>query len=232
ILGWRQAWGQGDFPFGVVQLPNYTKRAAEPRDATWAVIRESQASILKLPATGLAVTIDVGDEGNIHPRNKQAVGRRLALWALVKVYGKGGVHSGPMYQSMAVEGAGIRIRFKHVGGGLIVKGDGPLTGFAVAGEDRKFAWAEATIERDTVLVASKAVAKPVAVRYAWAANPACNLYNKEALPAAPFRTDLWPVLTQPKPVLDVESTVRQSKPGGIRLDLRPDLKATRQTTTK
>ena len=198
VQGWRQAWGQGNFPFGVVQLPNFRQRAARPADAAWAVLRESQAAILKLPATGLAVTIDVGEAGNIHPRNKQAVGRRLALWALGKVYGKTIVHSGPTYEKMSAEGGGVRIHFKHVAGGLAVSGQGPLKGFAVAGKDRKWVWADARIDGETVVVSSERVARPVAVRYAWGQNPECNLCNKEGLPAGPFRTDDWPVVTQPR----------------------------------
>jgi len=199
ITGWREVWGQGDFPFGVVQLPNFRARAAEPGDASWAVIRESQASILKLPATGIAVTIDVGMEKNIHPKNKQAVGKRLGLWALAKVYERDLVYSGPIYKGMAVEGGSIRIKFDHVGGGLTRTGEGDVKGFAIAGEDRKWVWAEAKIDGETVVVSSKAVAKPVAVRHAWGMNPECNLANKEGLPAGPFRTDDWQVTTQPKP---------------------------------
>ena len=199
ITGWREVWGQGDFPFGVVQLPNFRARATEPGDASWAVIRESQAAILKLPATGVAVTIDVGDEKNIHPRNKQAVGKRLGLWALAKAYDKEIVYSGPMYKAMTVEGGSVRVKFDHVGGGLACAGEGELKGFAVAGEDRKWVWAEAKIDGETVVVNSKDVARPVAVRYAWGMNPECNLANKESLPAGPFRTDDWQVTTQPKP---------------------------------
>ena len=199
IQGWRHQWGQGDFPFLFVQLPNYRKRNAQPEDSSWPVLRESQAVTLRLPKTGMAVTIDIGEAGNIHPRNKQDVGRRLALVALAKFYGKEVVHSGPVYEKLAIEGGKVRLHFQHVGGGLTAKGGGLLKGFTVAGADRKWVWAEAAIDGKTVVVHSEQVPKPAAVRYAWAMNPECNLYNAEGLPAAPFRTDDWPVVTQPKP---------------------------------
>jgi sialate O-acetylesterase len=123
------------------------------------------------------------------------VGKRLAMWALGTTYGKKIVYSGPMYKSMKVEGSKITLSFDHVGGGLVAKGDGPLKGFAIAGDDKKFVWADAKIEGAAIVVGSEGVAKPAAVRYAWADNPVCNLYNAEGLPASPFRTDDWPGLT-------------------------------------
>ncbi len=197
IQGWREVWGQGDFPFGVVQLPNFRRRADQPTDGSWAVVRESQALAMKLPNTGLAVTIDIGEAGNIHPRNKRDVGRRLALWALAKAYGKEVVHAGPVYEKMEIAGSKVSVHFRDESGGLLAKG-GELKGFAVAGEDRKWVWARAEIDGSAVVVHSDEVPKPVAVRYAWANNPECNLYNKAGLPAGPFRTDTWPVVTQPK----------------------------------
>jgi len=192
IRNWRKAWGQGNFPFLFVQLANY-----EPGNLNeeWAELREAQLMALQLPSTGMAVAIDIGNPKDIHPRNKQEVGRRLALTALAKVYGKNIEYSGPMYRGMSIEGGAIRLRFDHVDGGLLAMGGGPLKGFTIAGEDRKFVPAEAVIEGETVVVRSPEVAHPVAVRYAWAINPTCNLYNKAGLPASPFRTDDWPGVT-------------------------------------
>jgi len=150
---------------------------------------------LSLPNTGMAVTIDIGDANDIHPKNKQEVGRRLSLIALNKIYGQDVVYSGPLYKAMQVQGDRIRISFDHVDGGLVARG-GVLTGFAIAGADKKFHWANAIIDGETVVVSSPQVPQPVAVRYAWASNPICNLYNKAGLPASPFRTDDWPGITQ------------------------------------
>ena len=192
ITNWREDWGQGDnFPFGFVQLANYLPRKDQPGDSNWAELREAQTMTLSLPKTGMAVIVDIGDAKDIHPKNKQDVGKRLAYWAESQVYGtKDVVYSGPIYESMKVEGNKAVISFKHVGGGLVAKGE-KLTGFAIAGEDRKFAWAEAKIEGDKIVVSCDPVAKPVSVRYAWAHNPECNLYNKEGIPASPLRTDSW-----------------------------------------
>ena len=150
---------------------------------------------LDIPNTGMAVIIDIGEAKDIHPKNKQDVGKRLALWALANTYGKKVVYSGPLYKSMERKGNQILLRFDHCGGGLVARDGAPLKGFAIAGEDRKFVWADAKIEGDTVVVSSEKVAEPVAVRYAWADNPACNLCNKAGLPASPFRTDAWPGVT-------------------------------------
>ena len=197
IQDWRKAWGQGDFPFLFVQLANFKPRKAEPGDSDWAELREAQTMTLALPNTGMAVIIDIGDAGNIHPKNKQDVGKRLAAWALGTTYGQKGSISGPLYESMSVEGNKVRLKFKHADGGLICKGD-KLTGFAVAGEDKKFLWADAKIDGDCVVVSSEKVAAPKAVRYAWADNPDGNLYNQANLPASPFRTDDWPGVTAGK----------------------------------
>ncbi|MGQ9523423.1 MAG: sialate O-acetylesterase [Armatimonadota bacterium] len=194
IRDWRRAWQIGNFPFFFVQLANFMDTKPEPADDAWAELREAQLMTLSLPKTGMAVTIDIGDAKDIHPRNKQDVGYRLALAALKVAYGQDVVHSGPLYKSMKIEGDKVRIRFTNVGGGLVARG-GPLKGFAVAGADRKFVWANAEIDGDTVVVWSEHVPKPVAVRYAWASNPVCNLYNAAGLPASPFRTDDWPGVT-------------------------------------
>ncbi|HLF92791.1 MAG TPA: sialate O-acetylesterase [Planctomycetota bacterium] len=190
IKNWRDDWGQGEFPFGFVQLANYYPRKDQPGDSNWAELRESQTMTLSLPKTGMAVIADIGDAKDIHPKNKQDVGNRLAAWAQSQVYGKDVVYSGPIYESLKLDGNRALVSFKHVAGGLVAKGD-KLTGFAVAGEDRKFVWAEAKIEGDKVVVSCDQVAKPVSVRYAWADNPDCTLYNKEGFPASPFRTDAW-----------------------------------------
>ena len=198
IKNWRDDWAQGDFPFYFVQLANFMAVKPEPTESPWAELREAQTMTLSRPNTGQAVIIDVGEANDIHPKNKQDVGKRLALWALVKDYGRDLVYSGPMYKSMKKDGNKIVVSFDHVGGGLVAKGDEPLKGFAIAGEDKKFVWADAKIDGDKVVVSSAEVANPVAVRYAWADNPVCNLYNEEDLPACPFRTDEWPGVTAPK----------------------------------
>ncbi len=195
IRDWWQSWGRNNFPFLFVQLANYMAVKDEPGESAWAELREAQLMTLEMPNTGMAVTIDIGEADDIHPRNKQDVGERLALWALARTYFKDMVYSGPLYSFMNIRGNEVVLHFQHVGGGLVAKGGGPLKGFAIAGADRKFVWAEARIEGETVVVCSEKVAEPVAVRYAWADNPVCNLYNQEGLPASPFRTDGWPGVT-------------------------------------
>lgn len=195
INDWRAHWKQGDFPFFFVQLANFQERLPEPAENSWAELREAQLMTLSLPNTGMAVTIDIGEANDIHPRNKQDVGKRLALNALNKVYGQDVVFSGPIYKSMAIENNKIRLRFDPVNGGLTTPENAELTGFAIAGKDQKFYWADAEIDGETVVVSSSEVSNPVAVRYAWAANPDCNLYNAAGLPASPFRTDSWPGIT-------------------------------------
>jgi len=199
INDWRKQWADPELFFVFVQLANFTGALPEPRDSEWAELREAQTMTLALPNTGMAVAIDIGDAADIHPKNKQDVGLRLALWPLAKVHGRSElVYSGPIYESMVVEGGKIRIKFNHIGGGLVAKG-GTLKLFAIAGADKKFVWAEAVIDGDTVVVSSPQVPDPVAVRYAWAHNPdGCNLYNAAGLPASPFRTDDWPGLTADK----------------------------------
>lgn len=178
----------GNFPFLFVQLANFQARQPEPVESGWAELREAQSMTLKEPATGMAVIIDIGEAGDIHPKNKQDVGHRLALWALAKTYGQSGEYSGPLYESSVVEGRKIRIRFAHAEG-LRTSDNGAVKGFAIAGADGKFVWANATIEGREVVVWSDAVTQPAAVRYAWADNPEANLYNGVGLPASPFRTD-------------------------------------------
>jgi sialate O-acetylesterase len=196
ITDWRGRWGEGDFPFYWVQLANFMPRDKEPAESGWAELREAQTMTQSLPNTGQAVIIDIGQAFDIHPKNKQDVGRRLARLALKRDYGKNIVDSGPVFDTMLVEGSTIRLKFKNAQGGLVAKQ--PLNGFAVAGDDHKFVWApEAKIEGETVVLKSP-VAKPVAVRYAWGNNPEATLYNHANLPACPFRTDDWAGVTAEK----------------------------------
>lgn len=190
IRDWRKQWNR-DFPFYFVQLANYMKRSAEPQESDWAQLREAQFTTLNLENTGMAVTIDIGEGGDIHPKNKQDVGLRLALNARAKTYGENIVYSGPLYKSYRIEGNKIRIFFKASEQKIAVSGNSQLKGFAIAGPDHKFYWADAVIEGAEVVVSSPYVQFPVAVRYAWGDNPECNLYNTAGLPASPFRTDDW-----------------------------------------
>lgn len=194
IADWRQRFQVGDFPFLIVSLASYNPQQTKPVEPGWAEIRESQwRTVRSVPNTGLAMTIDIGDAKDIHPRNKQEVGRRLALTARHIVYGeKNLVYSGPEFTEMKIGPKGDRIRlyFKHIGGGLMAKsGAEKLTGFVIAGADKNFVWADAAIEGDTIVVSSPNVPAPKHVRYGWAWNPIVNLYNKEGLPAITFRTD-------------------------------------------
>lgn len=192
IAGWRKVWGNSKMPFYFVQLAPFTYGG----DATrLAGIWEAQLATLDVPHTGMAVTTDIGNIKDIHPRNKQDVGRRLALWALTKTYGKRGiVYSGPLYKGMKSRGDKIEVSFDHVGGGLSSRDGGPLTHFAIAGEDKNFVEARAEIVGNKVVVSSDSVARPVAVRFAMHQQAEPNLSNKEGLPAAPFRTDAWPLV--------------------------------------
>lgn len=198
IRDWRSRWSQGDFPFLYVQLPNYGPRTNEPvqkqdgRDSGWVVVRAAQLETLKtVPATGMAVTIDVGDGADLHPADKIDVANRLVRIARRVAYGEDLVFSGPLYDSFAITGGRIRIKFKETGTGLKIGAPATeLKGFAIAGADRKFVWAKAAIEgADAITVWSDEVKQPVAVRYGWAENPEVNLYNSADLPASPFATD-------------------------------------------
>ena len=195
IRNWREDWGQGDFPFLIVQLANYQAGQTEPYKSAWAELREAQTMTLAEPKTGMAVTIDIGEPKDIHPRNKQEVGRRLSLAARVIAYGEKIPYSGPMYQSKSINGRQIQLHFSNTDGGLVARDGGPLKGFAIAGEDRQFIEATAMIENGTIVVSSDKISEPLAVRYGWADNPECNLVNGAGLPAIPFRTDDWPGVT-------------------------------------
>ena len=191
IRDWRARFESGDFPFLIVQLANYLGRKTVPVDSDWARLREAQLHISQaVPHAGLAVAIDIGDAKDIHPKNKQEVGRRLALAALDIAYGRKGPSSGPIYRGMKEDGGVIRLSFDHADGGLVIKpGAGGVSGFAIAGEDRRFVWADAVVHGKEVWVSSPQVKFPIAVRYGWADNPVSTLYNGAGLPASPFRTD-------------------------------------------
>jgi len=194
IADWRKAWGL-DFDFYIVSLANYMARKWEPAESTWAELREAQSMAAEMPHNGLAVTIDVGEANDIHPKDKQTVGHRLALQAEGHTYGMDVACCSPKYAGMSIEGNKIRVRFEHTYGGLVAQDSKFLHGFAIAGADKKFYFAAAHIQGDTVVVHSRHVKAPVAVRYAWAENPRCDLVNKVELPADPFRTDDWPGVT-------------------------------------
>ena len=195
IRNWRKDWGEGDFTFLTVQLAPFQAVKELPAESAWAELREAQLLSTKvLPNAGLAVITDVGDPKDIHPTRKRPVGERLALAARGIAYGEKIVYSGPVYQAMEVRGNKIVLSFDHVGAGLEAR-EGALKGFAICGEDHKFVWADAAIEGDKVLVGSASVANPVAVRYGWADCPVVNLWNKDGLPATPFRTDDFPLTT-------------------------------------
>ncbi len=200
ITSWRKQWAQGDFPFLFVQLPNNNPAKHQPVESDWAELRESQLKVSKtVPNTAMAITIDIGEAESIHPRNKQEVGRRLCLLAQSLVFKENIVSTGPIYESSEIAAGHITIHFKNIGAGLASSNNQPLQQFAIAGEDKKFVWADAKLVGDTVQVSNANVSHPRAVRYAWADNPqGCNLINKEGLPASPFRTDTWPGLTDGK----------------------------------
>ncbi|GAA4092387.1 sialate O-acetylesterase [Mucilaginibacter panaciglaebae] len=202
IADWRAKWALGDFPFLFVQLPNFRGAAITPSQDNWPWVREGQAKTLSLPNTGMATIIDAGEALDVHPTNKLVPGNRLALVAQQKVYGRKVVASGPVYESMKIQGNKIIISFDEIHKGLtagslvgddvVNSDDKELKGFGVAGEDHKFYWAKALITGNTVTVWADEVPAPASVRYNWADNPPGNLYNKNGLPARPFRTDDWP----------------------------------------
>ena len=191
IEDWRSAWNQGSFPFLFVQLANYQQRFDYPTDSGWARIQEKQTQTLSLANTGMACIIDIGEANDIHPRNKQDVGTRLWLAALKVVFGEQLVYSGPMYRGHVIKDGKVEVAFNHTGSGLEVRNPAGLVGFAIAGADQKFYWADAEIVGDRIVLSSPEVKNPVAVRYGWADNPVTSLYNREGLPAVPFRTDEW-----------------------------------------
>ncbi len=196
IESWRETFHNAEMPFLIVQIAPYDRERAYSPDTIWAEIREAQRQIVKrVPKTALAVTIDVGDEQDIHPQKKEPVGARLALAARAIGYGEALEFSGPTFEKSTIAGNQMRLSFGHLGGGLVAK-DGPLVGFTIAGDDQKFHPAEAVIEGDEIVVSSGKVAAPVAVRYAWLAFPTGNLWNQAGLPASPFRTDDFPLTTQ------------------------------------
>ncbi|MEQ8581523.1 MAG: sialate O-acetylesterase [Marinoscillum sp.] len=191
IRDWRTQWNQGDFPFLFVQLANYMEARETPTASDWAMLREAQLQALSVPNTAMAVITDIGEWNDIHPLNKKDVGNRLALAASKLAYGDDLVYSGPLYKGFQKKGNKIILTFNHTGSGLKVSG-AALEGFAIAGKDQQFVWAQAKIKGDQITVWSEQVKDPVAVRYAWADNPdQANLYNQEGLPASPFRTDQW-----------------------------------------
>ncbi len=218
IQDWRRHWDAGELPFYFCQLPNFMAKKPAPGDSAWAELREAQSKALALPKTGQAVLIDLGDADDIHPRDKRSVAARLAGLALANEYGRPGPCSGPRFASMRREGHTLRVEFQNVGGGLVA-GDLPerhslrsvrnetaplvrnrpgsqLEGFAISGTDRKWVWADAKVDGNSVIVSASEVKDPAAVRYAWADNPTANLYSLEGLPASPFRTDDFPAVTQ------------------------------------
>jgi sialate O-acetylesterase len=198
INNWRKQFNNPELAFLYVQLANFMEAKDEPGESWWAELREAQNKALSLPKVGAAVTIDIGDPDDIHPRNKKDVGYRLSLPARKLVYGDDVVYSGPVYKAMESEGDKLKLTFDHIGGGLITKNEsGNVMGFQIAGADKQFYWAKGRIEGNKVVVFSEQVKKPVSVRYAWSDNPQnASLYNKEGLPASPFRTDDWPGVTQ------------------------------------
>lgn len=190
IQDWRKAWGI-NFPFYIAQLANYQAVQTGPEESDWAELREAQLFTTRLENTGMAVLIDIGEAGDIHPKNKAEVGRRLALNALALTYGKDIPYSGPIYSSYKIEGSSVRIFFDHIEGGLSTPSGSSLEGFYLAGADHVFHKAKAVIDGGTVVVSCPEVEFPTSVRYGWANNPVCNLYNGAGLPASPFRTDSW-----------------------------------------
>ena len=191
IEAWRAGWGEGEFPFLYVQLSSFLWRHPQPEESSWAELREAQAAALKVPKTGMAVSADIGDEHEMHPANKQDVAHRLVLLAESQAYGQPTEAVGPMYSGMQVEDGKAVITFTHAGGGLVARNGAAVKGFELAGADRQFAWADARIDGEKVIVHSKDVPEPLAVRYGWADCPECDLFNQAGLPVAPFRTDEW-----------------------------------------
>ena len=201
IRAWRERWGEGTFPFGIVQLPNYRNSKPEPADEPWSFVREAQRrTSINTPATGLIVTIDIGEAHDIHPQNKLEVGKRMARWALVDVYGRRMTKSGPVFREENISRGKIILKFDEAGAGLRILDGEQLDEFAVAGADHNWYWANARIvSKDALEVSSPSVPQPLAARYAFNNNPTHpNLTNDTGLPAGPFRTDNWPGPTDGK----------------------------------
>lgn len=192
INDWRSKWGLGNIPFLYAQLPNYMEVDYLPGESDWAQLRQSQFQTLKVVNTGMSVGLGAGEWNDIHPLNKKQIGERLALWAEKLIYGENNIiYSGPLYRSATIQGKRVILNFDHVGSGLIAKGEPELYHFAIAGADKKYLWASAKIEGNTVIVWNDSISSPAAVRYAWADNPeGANLYNREGLPAAPFEAEI------------------------------------------
>jgi sialate O-acetylesterase len=198
IKSWRDTFGQGDFPFLMVQLAPFKDISPEPQESDWAELREAQLmTVQTTPKVGMAVITDVGEEKDIHPQKKEPVGARLAIAARAIAYGEKIEPIGPVFDKMTVKDGKAVLTFTHLGGGLVAK-DGELKGFTIAGDDKKFVNALAKVDGDTVVVSSDKVAKPAAVRFGWANFPVVNLWSKAGLPATPFRTDSWPAVTDGK----------------------------------
>jgi sialate O-acetylesterase len=196
---WRKAFGQGDFPFCIVSLAAFLQHRNSPGDDAWAELREAQDLTARtVPNSGLAVTIDVGDANDIHPRDKKEVGDRLALWALAHYYGRNVPCSGPEFVSAEAIPGALKLHFDHTDGGLVVEGD-KLEESSVAGDDHKWFWADARIDGAAVVVSSTNVPSPKAARYAWQGNPKATLFNGAVLPVVPFRTDHRPGETEKHP---------------------------------
>lgn len=216
IRDWRERWGD-EFSFLSVQLANFRAASTEPGTPdAWALLQDRMRLILKTtPKTGLAIINDVGAADDIHPKNKKDPGERLARWALAKDYGMDVVYSGPLYRDHSVKGDSLRVTFDAIGDGLKTRSGGPLARFEIAGKDREWHWADATIDgKDAVLVRSSNVPQPVAVRYAWASNPeGANLVNSEGLPTSIFRTDDWDDVLG-KPALEKKQRRVQVGAGG------------------
>lgn len=198
IHDWRQLWNNKNMPFYFVQLANFKEAVTVPGESDWAELREAQLKTLSLPHTGMAVAIDLGDVKDIHPKNKLDVGLRLARIARAKVYNENIAYSGPVYKDYKIKKNKIVLSFHHTRAGLKIQNGIALQGFSIAGEDKKFYWSKAKIKGNKIIVWSDHVPDPVAVRYAWAINPVCNLYNSAGLPASPFRTDSWKGITEPE----------------------------------
>ncbi|MEM8911624.1 MAG: sialate O-acetylesterase [Planctomycetota bacterium] len=190
VTDWRRRWQQGDFPFAWVQLPDYRQPQTDPNETTgWVLVRDGMRHALSLSNSGMAVTLGAGDAGDIHPKDKQTVGSRLAQWALVDVYGQSGMPMGPIYRSSSTNDGKISIEFDYADGLHSIHDR--IEGFAIAGPDRQFVWADARVEGQRVIVSHPSITNPVSVRYAWASNPKFSLVNGDGIPASPFRTDDW-----------------------------------------